>query len=138
MACFGRKPSRENVLKMIAASKLVPRWNEGRKGLDHHTEEVKRKLSYSKTDERNPSWKGDSVSLYGLHRWVERKIGRPDKCSLCKTVGKVDLANISQEYKRDLSDWEWLCRKCHMTKDGRLKMFRLNHYSGRGAAYDRK
>ena len=31
-----------------------------------------------------------------------------------------DLANISQEYRRDVDDFEWLCRSCHMKKDGRI------------------
>lgn len=54
---------------------------------------------------------------------MERQIGRSDRCSKCGNIGKVDLANISQEYKRDLTDWEWLCRKCHMNGDGRLANF---------------
>ncbi len=32
----------------------------------------------------------------------------------------LDLSNKSGKYKRDLIDWEWLCRRCHMIKDGRL------------------
>jgi len=32
-----------------------------------------------------------------------------------------DVANISGKYKRDIKDFEWLCRLCHMTKDGRLE-----------------
>jgi hypothetical protein len=47
---------------------------------------------------------------------------------MCKQKRKLEVANISQQYKRDLSDWEWLCRKCHMTKDGRLKVFLTHSY----------
>lgn len=70
--------------------------------------------------ENNPNWKGNNVKFHGLHRWVERNKGKPDVCRYCKNPGWLDLANISQKYKRDLNDWEWLCRKCHMMKDGRL------------------
>ena len=41
----------------------------------------------------------------------------------CKKYPPYDLANISQQYKHDVEDWEYLCRKCHMLKDGRLEKF---------------
>jgi len=54
---------------------------------------------------------------------------KAEKYKCCsKKTNQLDLANISQEYKREISDWEWLCRKCHMTKDGRLKCFLKNRY----------
>lgn len=80
-------------------------------------------LSNTKIGEKNPMWKGDKVRYGSLHDWVKWWVKKPNKCDECKMVKRLDLANISQEYKRDLSDWEWLCRKCHMSKDGRLKFF---------------
>lgn len=71
----------------------------------------------------SPHWKGNEVSNKVLHKWVERQLGRPKCCSKCGAIGKVDLANISNQYKREVSDWEWLCRKCHMAGDGRLNKF---------------
>lgn len=70
---------------------------------------------------RHPSWKGNKVGYSALHQWVKRHKFKPNFCENCGKRIKLDLANISQKYKRDLSDWEWLCRKCHMKKDGRLK-----------------
>jgi len=35
-----------------------------------------------------------------------------------------DLANKGT-YDRKLKNWEWLCRKCHMIKDGRMKKLML-------------
>lgn len=75
----------------------------------------------SKTGYFNPQWKGDNAGYSALHFWVERNSEKPSKCECCGKKRKLDAANISGEYKRDISDWEWLCRKCHMTKDGRLK-----------------
>lgn len=72
-------------------------------------------------EEKNGMWKGDRVGLTQLHVWVRRRLVKPEKCSNCGKKGWLDLANISQEYKRDLLDWEWLCRACHMRKDGRMK-----------------
>ncbi len=67
----------------------------------------------------NPMWK-ENPGLNALHTWVNRHKPKPDFCEDCKLVPPYDLANISQEYKRDINDFEWLCRKCHMKKDGRI------------------
>lgn len=69
----------------------------------------------------NPNWLGDAVGYVGLHGWIKRRLKKPDLCQSCNENKAYDLANISQKYKRDLADWEWLCRVCHMTKDGRRK-----------------
>lgn len=70
---------------------------------------------------KNPMWKGDDVGYIALHAWVKRHLKEPKNCNVCSKKKPLDLANISQEYKRDLDDWEWLCRSCHMIKDGRIK-----------------
>lgn len=71
--------------------------------------------------EKNPNWKGDEVGKYALHLWVKARLPRTKMCEFCGLVPPKDLANISQKYLRKLTDWEWLCRKCHMKKDGRYK-----------------
>lgn len=71
-------------------------------------------------NETHSFWKGDEVGYHSLHAWVKRHLEKPLTCRDCNQIKPLDLANISQEYKRDLTDWEWLCRRCHMTKDGRL------------------
>ena len=59
---------------------------------------------------------------YGaLHSWIKKRLSKPILCQNCNKRKAYDLANISQQYKRDLSDWNWLCRKCHMTKDNRIQ-----------------
>lgn len=81
----------------------------------HHTKT-------SKYDSANTNWKGDMVGINALHRWVERRLGRPRKCEKCGTTkAKVyHWANISGEYKRDLSDWKRLCVYCHRIFDGKI------------------
>lgn len=69
---------------------------------------------------RNGQWKGKDVSYGALHDYVKYHLTKPLNCEMCGQPKKLDLANISGEYKRDLKDWEYLCRKCHMTKDGRI------------------
>lgn len=90
----------------------------------------------TKLGELNPMWKGDKVLYGALHLWIKSRLKKPKKCSNCNKISKnIDLANISQKYKRDLKDWEWLCRRCHMISDGRMKIFlnssRNSNASGR-------
>ena len=79
---------------------------------------------------KNPSWKGDSVSNRSLHSWIRKNKKYNGFCNKCKKkldFSNVDAANISQEYKRDVNDFEWLCRSCHFNGDGRFKkMYNAN------------
>jgi hypothetical protein len=67
-----------------------------------------------------PSWTGDKVGYFGLHNWIKKIFPKPECCMNCRLEKKLDLANISGLYKREITDWTWLCRKCHMLSDGRL------------------
>ncbi len=74
-------------------------------------------------------WKGDDVSYNGLHRWLRKNFGHPKKCQHCGMNGKynysikgrkrwnVEWANKSGNYLREISDWLFLCRKCHIIYD---------------------
>ena len=84
------------------------------------TPKRRNKLSESYLGEKNPNWKGDKVGDKGLHRWVERRLPKPNLCDFCKINKPMDLANKGV-YERNLWNWNWLCRKCHMKSDGRLK-----------------
>src|SRR3990167_3225054 len=85
------------------------------------------KIRVSKIGVKNHQWKGDKVKYGALHDWVKWHINKSQKCSDCFKKKKLDLCNISGQYKRDLKDWEWLCRRCHMIKDGRLeKLVKIN------------
>src|SRR3990167_4532281 len=80
----------------------------------------------SKLMSGNPMWKGDKVGYFALHNWIKEHKKKINYCEDCKQKKPLDLCNISQKYKRDINDFEWLCRRCHMKKDGRLKQFILN------------
>lgn len=81
------------------------------------------KISESKLSERNPNWKGDSAGLDAIHIWVLYRKPKQERCEECKNNEPKDLANISQKYRRDINDFRWLCRRCHMKGDGRLDKF---------------
>ncbi len=90
----------------------IPPWNKGLKGV-YVIEENRGK--------KNKGWKGDKAGYRAIHYWVEARLIKPELCPCCKRTKPCELANISQKYLRDLNDWEWLCRSCHMHKDGRIK-----------------
>ena len=85
------------------------------------TEAIKNKISEANLGEKNGMWKGDNVSYDALHQWIRNNKPKPQHCESCRTNEPYDLANISGEYKRDVNDFEWLCRRCHMIKDERMK-----------------
>lgn len=84
------------------------------------SDETLQRYSKERRGEHNPHWKGDNVGNMGLHDWVKRHLPKPDLCQRCFTQPPYDLANVTGIYKRDLQNWKYLCRKCHMEFDGRL------------------
>lgn len=66
---------------------------------------------------RPQNWKGDTVGYCALHDWVRKHRGNPRVCEFCLSVEKVQWANKSFEYKRDLDDWIALCYWCHRKYD---------------------
>jgi hypothetical protein len=93
--------------------------------------EWKEKIRASKIGDKNPQWKGDNVGYFALHIWVRLRKEKPDVCDCCEIKPPHDLANKSGEYKRDLDDWMWLCRRCHMQLDGRLNKLVEKNRAGR-------
>lgn len=96
------------------------RLSKQRKGVPK-TDTWKKSASLGKLSEKNPMWKGSNAGLDAIHIWILARKPKPLVCEICKKSPPKDLANISQKYIRDVSDFEWLCRKCHMVKDGRLE-----------------
>ncbi len=88
---------------------------------------TRRKKSKANMGEKNGMWKGDNVGCIPLHNWVRRYKPKPELCEKCGKNKSYDLANISGEYKRDINDFEWICRSCHMENDGRLDNLHKNN-----------
>lgn len=67
---------------------------------------------------KNFKWKGENVGYYALHSWVDRNLTRKYTCQHCLTKQKrTEWANKSHKYKRELTDWLELCKKCHAKYD---------------------
>lgn len=73
----------------------------------------------TRVGEKAHHWLGDNVGYSGVHVWVRKMLGRPSYCEFCETTTakRFEWANKSKKYKRDLSDWIRLCKKCHMIFD---------------------
>jgi hypothetical protein len=73
------------------------------------------------TGEAHPAWKGDAVGYVGLHNWVRRVKGTPQRCSRCSkprtTPRSIQWANIDGKYRRDPADYVALCASCHKLYD---------------------
>jgi len=74
--------------------------------------------------EKNGSWKGNNVGYHAIHDWVKKRLKKPSNCPKCKNKNNIELSNISGNYKRDLIDWEYLCRSCHFKTHGMEKNFK--------------
>ena len=91
-------------------------WKENK---SHPTEGKKRPDASIRMKLRNPN-KKETVKYFGLHDRMRKIIPKPELCENCKKNPAYDLANISNEYKEDINDWWYICRRCHMTLDKRM------------------
>jgi hypothetical protein len=65
------------------------------------------------------NWKGDAADYSSVHKWVTRHLGRPDGCEHCGDTSRrhYEWSNISQQYRREPTDWQRLCKPCHIRYD---------------------
>ena len=70
--------------------------------------------------DNHPQWKADNVGYFALHGWIQRTLGKASKCVNGHKARIYHWANISGEYKRDLSDWHELCPSCNRTDNIRI------------------
>jgi len=91
----------------------------------HLSEKTRILLREQKLGEKNPAWKGNGAGYASLHYWINRYKPKPKKCEGCGKIKRLDAANISGKYLRDIKDYKWLCRKCHQKSDGRYKRLKF-------------
>jgi hypothetical protein len=80
--------------------------------------------SCSKKGNKNPQygfkshcWRGDNAHYNAIHVWVKKNKLMSFICEFCKQDKKLNLANISGKYNRDVDDFLWLCKRCHINYD---------------------
>ncbi len=69
-------------------------------------------------ESKNVNWKGDAAGIPAIHSWVRRHLPKPNLCPVCDQNKRLDVHNIDKKYRRELSGWRWLCRKCHQDIEG--------------------
>lgn len=74
--------------------------------------------------ENNPMYRGNAHKIdkhyRHVHYWIARVYGRPQLCQHCRITSSsyhYQWANISGEYRKDISDWARLCAQCHRAYD---------------------
>ncbi len=97
------------------------------------TAEGRKRCRLANLGSNSTSWKGDQIGYTALHSWMRKQIPKPRHCALCGAPPH-DLTNISGGYKRDTSDWRWLCRRCHMITDGRMEKLKQRNRRGKADA----
>jgi len=92
-----------------------------------HKLETILKMRECKLGRNNPmfgkvgNWKGDNVTYSPLHRWIRKHLPVPSNCQECdKETKYLDCANVTGVYNRELINWKYLCRACHIRQDGRI------------------
>lgn len=93
-------------------------WNQGMKMSAKH----RKKLSEAHKGQIPWNIKLENkVGKTSLHDWVKLRLGFPKTCEFCGFTSEdpnlLNWANKSGKYKRELSDWLRLCRKCHHKYD---------------------
>lgn len=116
-------------------------WNKGKTGI-YTDEQLKNISNGTKKAMNNPEtrkkiskglkgkyigekswhWVGDNITKKPVHQWVNKVLGKPQECENCgDTSDRVfNWANLSGEYKRDISDWARLCIPCHNRFDNNI------------------
>ncbi len=56
------------------------------------------------------------VTPVPLDKWIRKYKTKPEICPGCGKQVRLELRSISGKYLRDINDYEYLCRKCHIMK----------------------
>jgi len=70
----------------------------------------------------------NSFNYSVLHKYMKSRKPKPEFCQICKKKKKLDLAfknhkagfKTPELYTRNINDWYYICRSCHMKEDNRV------------------
>lgn len=122
---LGKKRDSNTILKMSIANKGKKLSEETKKKISsamkgkipsNFKEAQKRAWMTDKREEHSNQWKGDKVGYFGLHTWVQKRLGKANHCERIGCTNKSRKycwGNISGEYRRDIDDWYQVCNSCN-------------------------
>jgi len=79
-----------------------------------------RTMQLEREAETKRRWKNPEKRrrYHKIHNWIRRRKPKQKYCTICNEYSKrIELANISGEYKKDINDYLWLCVDCHRLFD---------------------
>lgn len=110
---------------------------------DYYTGRTRKKTAYTgepyqrkkpvlkMVGEKNPMWAGDKVGYAALHKYITHRLPKPELCQRCNQTFPLELSS-NGVYDRDTKNWEWICHKCHIVKDGlAARMAKMNKARGK-------
>jgi len=125
-----KKEARERVKKEWSTGKRKGGWKlsetnkenirKGHLGLLHSNETIT-----NMSEQNSVHWKGNKVGYRALHSWIQRKLGKAIKCSVCGKEyngHKIHWANKDHKYRRILTDYFQSCSKCHGEYDKKYNL----------------
>ncbi len=69
----------------------------------------------------NPSYKDRDATYGAIHAWIRRRKPKPVRCELCGEIKDTEVVLRGEKYTRNIYDYWYLCRRCHMLIDGRTE-----------------
>lgn len=91
-----------------------------------HARECQRCSQYIKRGESHYAWKGDAASTTTKRERIQKRISlKGVVCESCRVAPATDRHHIDSDPGNNVREnIALLCRRCHMTADGRLERFR--------------
>ena len=101
--------------EIVRKSKIGKPRDEKTKQKISETRKERIKIGIIKIDKgiSDSQWKGEKAGYRTIHHWVQKNKGKPIICVDCGSMRNVEWANISGNYKRELTDYKSLCKSCH-------------------------
>ena len=94
-------------------------WLESEEGKEWKKRNSERMKQWHKDHPKELSQ--NPISVYQrMHKWARRNVPRPDICPVCGEKPVRDIHNLSKEYKKNVKDWMWLCKSCHLRNEIRV------------------
>ena len=110
---FSKRSDRENQFHSWCRKCELIQKKEYRKNNREKIRESKRNY-----ERRRRKVNGKQVNLYiSLHRRIRKHKPKQKYCTICNEEKRLELANISGNYKNDIDDFVWLCNECHYLFD---------------------
>lgn len=88
-----------------------------------HSEEAIEKMRKAKLRKKNPNWnniKNEKIADASYHRFIMKRKEKPLQCENCNDYNDVLELSFNhnlKNYTRNIEDYKWLCKSCHMKRD---------------------